>query len=110
MVLPVRAQFVQADPKLVVYATPLPTGQGTSVAISADGNTAVVGADADTNNDPAAFVWTRSHGLWTLFANLAGSGSAGYARQGKSVAVSADGITALVGGPADYYQSGAVWV
>ena len=41
---------------------------------------------------------------------LVGTGSVGDAKQGTSVAVSADGNTAVVGGPWDNSGAGGVWV
>ena len=70
---------------------------GMSVALSANGQTALVGGGAD---DAAAF--TRSGGRWsepgrplTPTASVAGSAF------GASVALSSTGATALVGGPAN---------
>jgi hypothetical protein len=40
---------------------------------------------------------------------LVGTGAAGYAYQGGSVALSADGNTAIVGGPEDNSDIGAAW-
>src|SRR5258708_3491045 len=57
--------------------------QGFSVALSADGNTAIVGGYTDNNNAGAAWVWTLSGGVWTQQGTkLVGSGAAGTARQG----------------------------
>jgi hypothetical protein len=77
-----------------------------SVALSADGNTAIVGAwRAD-----AAWVFTRSSGVWTEQGKLVGTGAVGSARQGMSVALSADGNTVIVGGWSDNSKTGAAWV
>jgi hypothetical protein len=76
--------------------------QGTSVALSADGNTAIVGGGSDHDRTGAAWVFTRSGGVWSQQGKkLVGSGAVGGARQGTSVALSADGNTALIGGPND---------
>src|SRR5271165_2091343 len=84
---------------------PLPLGQGMSVALSADGNTAIVGGwQAE-----AVWVFTRSGGVWMQQGEkLVGTGAAGNARQGMSVALSADGNTAIVGGPSDNARDGSV--
>ena len=77
---------------------PLPLGQGMSVALSADGNTAIVGGWGGEG----AWVFTRSGGIWTQQGKkLVGTDAVGGARQGSSVALSADGNTAIVGGPGD---------
>jgi uncharacterized protein (TIGR03437 family) len=106
--------------------------QGYSVALSGDGNTAIVGAPWDnTVNtfDPnygagGAWVYKRSGGAWTQQGSkLVGTGVVGAlgalqgAEQGYSVAISSDGYTAIVGGPFDgpipqYHggYAGAAWV
>ncbi|MBZ5624158.1 MAG: IPT/TIG domain-containing protein [Acidobacteriia bacterium] len=85
--------------------------QGESVALSADGNTAIVGGDGDNGNAGAAWMFTRSGGVWTQQGSkLVGSGAVGSARQGGSVALSADGNTAIVGGAGDNSFIGAAWV
>ena len=83
--------------------------QGWSVALSGDGNTAIVGGPNDDSNG-AAWVFTRSGGTWTQQAKLVGIGATGNATQGRSVALSADGNTALVGGDHDNGGAGAAWV
>src|SRR6266550_2715751 len=76
----------------------LPRGQGMSVALSADGNTAIVGGWGAEG----AWVFTRSGGVWSQQGKkLVGTGAVGRARQGTSVALSADGNTAILGGPGD---------
>ena len=85
--------------------------QGVSVAISADGNTVIVGGNRDNGNVGAAWIYTRSGSNWTQQGNkLVGTGSAGGSYQGTSVALSADGNMALVGGPCDSGNIGAVWI
>jgi hypothetical protein len=84
--------------------------QGSSVSVSADGNTAIIGAPGDNSNAGAAWVYTRSGTTWTQQAKLVGTGNTGAARQGSSVSLSADGNTAVIGGPADNTGAGAVWV
>ena len=85
--------------------------QGSSVAISADGNTVIVGGPSDSNDLGAAWIFTRSGTTWTQQAQLVGSNSAGsVVAQGLSVALSGDGNTALVGGPDDNNKAGAVWI
>jgi len=85
--------------------------QGISVSVSADGNTAIVGGMSDDGNKGAAWVFTRSAGVWSQQgAKLVGTGAAGNAFQGSSVSVSADGNTAIVGGQVDNSSAGAAWV
>ena len=86
--------------------------QGYSVALSADGNTAIVGSPTDSGLVGAAWVFTRSDGMWSQNGSkLVGTGAEGkQIQQGYSVALSADGSTALIGGPFDNGNLGAVWV
>jgi uncharacterized repeat protein (TIGR02543 family) len=94
--------------------------QGLSVALSANGNTAIVGGNGDNNFDGAAWVYTRSGSTWTQQGSkLVGTGVVGTsdpfggstgAAQGSSVSLSADGNTAMVGGTSDNSNAGATWV
>src|SRR5262249_28523819 len=94
--------WTQQGGKLVGSGVACSSNHGRSVGISADGNTALVGGYCATLYLGAAWVWTRSGGVWTQQgAKLVGSGAVGLARQGWSVAISADGNTALVGGTND---------
>jgi hypothetical protein len=96
--------------------------QGSSVSISADGNTVIVGGPGDDSSRGAAWIFTRSGGVWTQQGNkLVGTGAVGTvylpesinipgAEQGASVSLSADGNTAIVGGPTDNNYFGAAWI
>ncbi len=86
--------------------------QGTSVSLSADGSTAIIGGWADNNNMGAAWVFARSGNTWSQIGNkLVGTGVNGtYIAQGTSVSLSADGNTAIIGGNADNFFVGAAWV
>ncbi len=78
---------------------------GTSVALSADGTRALVGAytDATTGGIPSggARVFVRAGTSWTEEAALEASDAAANDRLGYSVALSGDGSIALVGAPLD---------
>jgi hypothetical protein len=85
--------------------------QGYSLALSADGNTALVGGYGDDSNAGAAWVFTRTGTTWSQQGSkLVGTGAVGSARQGTSVALSADGNTAMIGGSFDDSSAGAAWV
>jgi FG-GAP-like repeat len=85
--------------------------QGASVALSADGNTAVEGGWTDNGSVGAVWVFTRSGGVWSQQGSkLVGTGSTGGDQEGFSIALSADGKTLLEGGPADNVGTGAAWV
>jgi hypothetical protein len=95
----------------------LPTGAvgdanwGVSVALSSDGNTALIGGSGDNTGTGAVWVFTRSGSTWSQQgAKLVGTGSAGQSGQGGAVALSGDGNTALIGGAGDNGGAGAVWV
>jgi len=106
-----NAQFTQQGPKLVGTGTIGSGWQGLSVAVSADGNTALLGRPNDNGSTGAVWVFTRSTGVWTQQGGkLVGTGASGNAGQGWSVALSADGNTALVGGVYDNGKVGAAWV
>ncbi len=97
--------------KLVGTGTTGAAEQGWSVSLSADGNTAIVGGRFDNSNVGATWVFTRANGVWSQQGlKLVGAGAAGIANQGWSVSLSADGNTAIVGGPYDNNQAGAAWV
>ena len=103
--------WTQQGNKLVGTGAVGQAGQGVSVALSADGNTAIVGGPDDNSDTGAAWVFTRSGGVWSQQGNkLVGTGAVGNAGQGASVALSADGNTAIVGGPDDNSSTGAAWV
>jgi hypothetical protein len=104
--------WIQQGPKLVGSGYVGSTQQGLSVALSGDGNTAIVGGPGDSGGVGAAWVYARSgNGEWTQQGSkLVGTGAVGSAQQGYSVALSADGNTALVGGIADDGGVGGIWV
>jgi hypothetical protein len=103
------ARFVQQGPKLVGTET-LDAQQGWSAALSGDGNTALVGAPGYAGGRGATWVFTRSNGLWQEAQELVGTGAIFNTAQGGSVALSADGNTAIVGGYGDNGSVGAVWI
>jgi hypothetical protein len=102
--------WTQQGTKLVGTGATDKSQQGTSVALSHDGNIAVVGGPWDDGHG-AAWVFIRSGGAWTQQGNkLVGTGATGNATQGGSVALSGDGNTVIVGGYADKDFTGAAWV
>jgi antibiotic biosynthesis monooxygenase (ABM) superfamily enzyme len=103
--------WTQQGNKLVGVNEVRQAGQGFSVALSGDGNTAIVGGPYDNSYTGAAWVYTRSGDIWTQQGSkLVGIGTVGDVRQGHSVALSGDGNIAIVGGPYDNSRSGASWV
>lgn len=91
---------------------------GSAVALSSDGNTALVSApycDLSYTDQGYAYVLVRSGGSWTVQGTLTLPGTgANYAYFGLSVDLSDDGNTALVGAPGEetacvYGRSGGTW-
>jgi hypothetical protein len=89
----------------------------TSVAISSNGDTALVGSPSDNGGVGSVSVFTRSGSAWVRRGPaLAGGGETGQGEFGRSVALSADGDIALVGGSEGAASegrccaTGAVWV
>jgi hypothetical protein len=70
---------------------------GYSVALNADGSTALVGATRHQDALGAAYIFTRTGQTWTQQAKLPPSGINGILKVGVSVALSASGDTALIG-------------
>ena len=106
--------IVQQGTKLTASNDVLTPGKGWSVALSADGKTALVGGYYDNNGVGATWVYTRTGNTWAQQEKLIGTGAAVNAWQGFSVALSADGNTAIVGGVIDnsawvFTRSGATW-
>lgn len=101
----------QQGSKLVGSGAVGSAGQAVSVALSDDGSTAIVGGPWDNKGTVAVWIHTRSGGVWSQQgSNLVGTGAVGHAGQGHSVALSADGSTAIVGGLTDNGVIGAAWV
>jgi hypothetical protein len=84
---------------------------GTSVALSSEGTTALVGGSNDERGVGAAWAYTRSISGWEQIGpKLTASDESGAARFGEAVALSASGDAALVGAPDDAGETGAAWV
>ena len=93
---------------------------GISVAISGDGNTAIIGAYSDDDkgtNAGSAYIFVRTWTSWTYQAKLIASDGQEYDYFGISVAISGDGNTAIIGAYYDdtkgstyiYVRSGTNW-
>ena len=105
---PVQAQYVQQGPKLVGSGPVGGAEEGSAAALSADGNTAIVGGRFDNSNIGALWVFARSGGVWTQQGpKLVGTGAVGPASQGFQLAISADGNTAITSGYTDNMGAGA---
>jgi hypothetical protein len=86
-------------------------GFGFAVALSSDGNTLLASDPSDYSYTGGAWVFSRSGGTWTQEGpKLVASDEPGFDSFGWSVALSADGSTALIGGLGDNSNQGAVWM
>ena len=74
---------------------------GGSVALSSDGNTAIVGAYGDNSDQGSATIYTRSGTTWSQQQTITQTGGAATDWFGVSVALSSDGNTAIVGARGD---------
>ncbi len=86
-----------------------------SVALSSDGNTALLGGPLDHARIGAAWVFEHSNGHWTEQAKLTANDEIDKGEFGDSVSLSSDGNTALIGGQTDNEEHhgptlGAAWV
>ena len=108
----VAGTWVQQGQKLVGSGAVGNAVQGLSVSISANGNTAIIGGPSDNTTPGAAWLWRRSGGVWVQWGNkIIGSAAIGtQVLQGVSVSLSADGKTAIIGGPGDAGNKGAAWI
>src|SRR5258706_15466439 len=107
---PARAGTFAQGPNLRGTGAVGAAQQGESVALSSDGNTAIVGGFTDNTNAGAVWVFTRSGGVWTQQgAKLVGGGAVGSAIQGASVALSSDGNTRSEGRRAGKENSSRWW-
>ncbi|MGA8364449.1 MAG: hypothetical protein WB709_07995 [Solirubrobacteraceae bacterium] len=115
---PASAFYAHQGSELNVEVGPIEGTLGESLALSADGNTALIGSPGSNIQQGWAYVFTRSEGVWAFSQGLSGEGEVGEPGQfgglgefrfGESVALSADGSTALIGGSEDNDRVGAVW-
>jgi FG-GAP repeat/IPT/TIG domain len=88
---------------------------GYGVALSGEGNDALVGAPLANNERGAAWLYARSGTSWDEVRELKARGTSEAkeehkARFGKSVSLSANAETLLVGGPAETGDEGTAWV
>ena len=85
--------------------------QGSSVSISADGNTIVAGGTGDNSDVGAAWVYTFNGSNYVQVGNkLVGVDVNGTAARGASVSLSGDAKTIVVGGYNDNGGVGAIWI
>jgi hypothetical protein len=120
------SSWIQQGPKLTGRGEVGAGYFGVSVALSYDGNTALIGGYGDNENRGAAWVFHRNGTTWSTTAVLKPRAKllfcifgiclydtslreVGEAEFGDSVALSADGSVALIGGWKDAKGVGAAW-
>jgi len=83
---------------------------GSSIALTPDGSSALIGGNGDSNSAGAAWLFVRAGSSYTAAAPkiLPSDASGSVVGFGYRVALSADGTTALVGGPNDNSSSAPV--
>lgn len=102
--------WTQQGGKLVGTGATGSAEQGYSVALSADGKTALIGGTTDNSSEGAAWAFTRSGGVWSQQGSkLVPSDGVGTPQFGVAQALSADGNKAVVGGFTDNSANGAIW-
>src|SRR6185437_12310116 len=80
---------------------------GSSVALSSDGSTALIGAADDNSFVGAAYVFTRTAGAWTQQpGRLTPNNNTGMSSFGEAVSLSGNGNIALIGGSFDNSTTG----
>jgi hypothetical protein len=80
-----------------------------SVTLSGDGETALIGGVANDGGTGAAWAFTHEGSTWLQQGEKLTSGEASPAAFGSSVALSANGTKALVGARGDALETGAAW-
>jgi hypothetical protein len=82
---------------------------GSDVALSQDGTTALIGQPGDNGANGVVWAYTRSGSSWTPQGSLSPSDAVPETAFGQDVSLSADGTQAIVTGPLDNSDAGAVW-
>jgi len=100
--------WTQQGPKLAGSGETGKGAFGNSVALSNDGNIALIGGEADDTAKGAVWVFTRAGGAWHKGQTLTGSENA-TTLFGSGVALSSTGDTALIGGELGLFK-GEAWV
>lgn len=85
------------------------TRVGGAVALSHDGNRALIGASG-RGTSGAVLVWTRSGGVWQQQTELTPTGATADASFGSALSLSGDGVIAAIGGYGDDDSFGAYWI
>jgi len=102
--------WVEQGPKLLAAGEEGSGELGAGVALSGDGNLALIGAPRDSSSNGAVWRFTRSDGAWAQGGEKFTSGEpVAKSWFGASVALSADGAELLIGSPHDGGRIGSAW-
>jgi len=109
--------FTRAGNTWVQQGTPLKPSSvaaslyfGSSIDLSEDGNTLIVGAYGDALLEGAAYIFTRTSSTWSEGPKLKAPSPVTNNHFGKAVAISADGSTVAIGEPWNTGNTGAVHI
>ncbi|MBL9037343.1 MAG: hypothetical protein JNG84_02405 [Archangium sp.] len=101
----------QTGGPLAASGTTAPSELASSLSLNADGTLLAVGAPRDNTRHGGTWLFQRTGDTWTQWGTtLFGAGASMPSSQGSSVALSSDGRTLVIGGPADEDSGGSVWV
>ncbi len=109
-----KYQVLHLLPTRELTATGTTDNDNFGYAVAVDGDTAIIGAHQDDDNGPdagAAYIFTRSAGVWSQTAKLTATDGEAYDSFGISVAINGD--TAVIGAHGDdgaSPESGSVYV
>lgn len=81
-----------------------------SVALSSDGNTAVISASGDDSSKGSAYIFTRTGSAWTQQSKLIASDGVASDLFSISVSISGDGNTVAIGASGDDSSKGSVYI
>ena len=109
-----KYQVLHLLPTRELTATGTTDNDNFGYSVAVDGDTAIIGAHQDDDNGPdagAAYIFTRSAGVWSQTAKLTATDGEAYDSFGISVAINGD--TAVIGAHGDdgaSPESGSVYV
>ncbi len=97
--------------KIIPRSATTGSSAGSAVAVSDDGRTVLIGGYFDRDLFGSAWVFKRRNGVWVQLGHkLKPTGTKREAAFGEALSLSGDGRTALIGGPYDDINRGAVWL
>ena len=109
---PTTGLYVQDGPKLVGYDFHPPSGQGTSVALNAEGNYLLVGGMFDDNFLGAAWGFRKINDHWYMEMKLQPTNFQynNIILFGINLAMNQQGTLAVISGQGDFNNGGSYWM